>query len=98
MALQLMWKGKGKAVCVVLSVRPRAVLKIEGTVSSYTDRPRLVINMFTFFSVCLVLKMIVANRIANSLYALYKYLWNEKGYFRNVNAIIRHFEKPSKQG
>ena len=63
MALQLMWKGrdrvhnplptgrsvKGKAVCVVLSVRPRAVLKIEGTVSSYTDRPRLVINMFTFF-------------------------------------------------
>ena len=41
---------------VVLSTardrRPRAVLKTEGTVFPYTDRPRPVNNIFIFFNIC----------------------------------------------
>ena len=36
--------------CVSLRVGPRAVRKTEGTVFPNTDRPRLVNNIFTFFS------------------------------------------------
>ena len=33
---------------IARGLRPRAVLKIEGTVFSKTDRPRLLNNIFTF--------------------------------------------------
>ena len=47
-----------------------ALRQTKGTVFSYTDRPRLVNNLFSFFFSVLVFKMIDAIRFANSLPAL----------------------------